>query len=79
MKNIILTALGLILVFGGICLFVEHARSEKSNIRVQSSGGQEYKVVNVEGCQYLVCPSYYNYTVLSHKGNCTNSIHAHNQ
>ncbi len=35
-----------------------------------------YEVIVVEGCQYFMCPSYYGCFVLTHKGNCTNSIHA---
>lgn len=34
----------------------------------------EYRVVNIDGCQYFVVASYAGYSSLCHKGNCTNHV-----
>lgn len=31
--------------------------------------------ISIEGCEYLVVGTYYNYSTLVHKGNCKNPIH----
>jgi competence protein ComGC len=63
---ILLVIVVLLLLAVGSCSYKQQ--------RKQAEKGA-YAVAVVEGCQYLMCPSYYGYFVLSHKGNCTNSIH----
>lgn len=42
---------------------------------VTSSTGGKYSVTVVEGCEYLAFYTHSSFYTLSHKGNCTNSIH----
>lgn len=62
-----------LLAIVAILLIVVGSCSYKHQRKMAESGA--YDTTVVEGCQYLMCPSYYGYFVLSHKGNCTNSIH----
>jgi len=34
-----------------------------------------YKIVEIEGCEYLASRGSYGYYSLAHKGNCKNEIH----
>lgn len=41
-----------------------------------------YKVVEIEGCEYIVysyARGYGGYGLMTHKGNCKNPIHEHNK
>lgn len=38
--------------------------------------GVDYTVISIDGCQYLQFHTYY-YEAITHKGDCTNLIHAH--
>lgn len=44
---------------------------------VTSSSGGRYFVTVVEGCEYIACYTHNGFWTLSHKGNCTNSIHTY--
>lgn len=37
--------------------------------------GSDYNVVVISGCEYIERPGYHYF--LTHKANCTNSIHGH--
>jgi hypothetical protein len=39
----------------------------------------EYAICVIEGCEYFRFRHYQGSYSLTHKGNCTNSIHSHNQ
>lgn len=48
-------------------------------IRIGSAANDaNYKITVFQGCEYFQCPVYLG-IVLSHKGNCTNSIHWRNE
>lgn len=49
--------------------------SEKKNTK--TVGG--VTVVTIDGCEYFKCNTYGFAYVLTHKGNCTNSIHIYNK
>jgi hypothetical protein len=44
---------------------------------VRSEGGGTYAVTTIEGCQYIACYTHNGFWVVTHKGNCTNSIHVY--
>lgn len=47
--------------------------------RIQSTADRaDYKITVHEGCEYFQCPVATG-IIISHKGNCTNSIHRWNQ
>jgi len=43
---------------------------------------KDYKIIEIEGCEYIVYDSFRGYTgygFMAHKGNCKNPIHEHNK
>ncbi len=40
----------------------------------RSESGFRHKVIIIDGCQYIQFPTY-GYPAITHKGDCTNSIH----
>lgn len=43
----------------------------------KSTNGMQFKVVNVEGCEYLASMTHSGYWTYAHKGNCKNPIHVY--
>jgi hypothetical protein len=50
----------------------------QTNQLLMIDGGDTYKVVVFDGCQYIKTSQHIGYGILSHKGNCTNRIHIYN-
>lgn len=50
----------------------------QTNPSLMIDGGDTYKVVVFDGCQYVKTLQHIGYGILSHKGNCTNRIHIYN-
>lgn len=59
-------------------LFQSRDREEKEHLKTvkyfnTSNGIREIEVI--DGCEYIANSGYNNYTIYTHKGNCTNVIH----
>ena len=51
---------------------------DDSTVTTTNPSGFAYTIINIEGCEYLKYWTYC-YWSITHKGNCTNIIHQHNQ
>lgn len=49
------------------------------NNTIKNTWDVKYKILVIDGCEYIATPSAYQYTSITHKGNCTNSIHIYNK
>ena len=68
MKILLIIAFGFLIISFTIMYYTGNQRQ-----KIAQAG--QFQTTTIEGCQYFMCPSYYAYYVLSHKGNCTNKIH----
>jgi hypothetical protein len=59
----------IISVIGVIILFLNRAPTKISDI----------EITTIDGCEYIVNTGYPIAKILTHKGNCTNSIHIYNK
>jgi len=76
MKPKLLSALNVIeviaVVIGVSVMFVSCYRYEKT--APTPNAGVDYNVILIDGCQYLEMKTYM-YSIVTHKGDCTNKIH----
>lgn len=63
---------GVVLCAGMLIIFVMIYFPQKKHL-------ESPKEIRLQGCEYIVNETYMDYPVLTHKGNCTNSIHRWNQ
>lgn len=47
----------------------------KVNGKYENRRDMPYKIIVLEGCEYIVMPTTHQYTIITHKGNCTNRSH----
>lgn len=76
MKRLIISILLTVVVFGATSC----SQTDDSGTTIKSSGNKSYKIVVIDGCQYITSensiPMGNNYSFsITHKGNCTNHIH----
>jgi hypothetical protein len=68
-----------IILIGSLVFF---SGCESENIqeheRYQKFANSYLNTINVDGCEYLIYMGMGSQMMLTHKGNCTNSIHNHN-
>ena len=62
-----------LLLLTGACRETAEERREK--FEESRNVPPPYRVVTIEGCEYLRLESTHGYAVLTHKGNCRNPIH----
>jgi len=55
----------------------DYRQQQAAALEEKLSSPPPYRVVVVEGCQYLRFETTHEYAVLTHKGNCPNPIHCH--
>ncbi|WP_044129269.1 hypothetical protein [Rudanella lutea] len=69
-----LPLVGLLLVLSAIACR-EYGENHARQIEEERSNPPAYRVVTIEGCEYLRMEVTHGYAVLTHKGNCRNPIH----
>ena len=69
-----LCLLAMVIIIVGLFLM---GCSPEPTQKVQTAEGKEYGVTIVDGCEYIRSPSAHGQYVLTHKGNCTNTIHVY--
>lgn len=76
---------GLLIVLSAVFMSgcLERSRLDEEVLPVEAvvfpqgveGSGLKYHVGEIDGCQYLFYRASYGYWEVTHKGNCTNSIH----
>ena len=55
----------------------DYRQQQTAAVEEKLSTPPPYRIVVVEGCQYLRFEATHGYAMLSHKGNCPNPIHGY--
>lgn len=61
-----------------LCFISCTSKEEKEKIRNEAAkSSPPFTVIEIEGCEYLRFKSAQEYIIITHKGNCKNTIHCY--